>query len=362
MRSCPISAPRRASERRELLGRRMRAREQRVLQHAARRRIDDDGDAIDRRRRADAIRDRAARASAASARRASATAAPAAARAPRRVDAGRAAATCSTAAPRSRRSSRVDSGSSSRVSTNDSGSSPSIGHSSSSDDSKRSSGSVGHERPRCPRRARSPATPARAARAATARSAGGSAASSPKRPDPPTFEPQRSQSSQSLMVLIDSLAARLRRALRLTVCSRMPIGSGASAAASLAGFDDRRRPGARARGRARPMRVAGDRDVRAHAARGRLARAARRRSSRGGPSSRSSPLTSIDDEIVAVPLVARRELLRDGDERATRDPPQAAVDRTTADDRQARVRARVHRDQGIERRLRRRSRIGDRGR
>ena len=51
--------------------------------------------------------------------------------------------TCSTAAPRSRRSRRVDSGSSSRVSTNDSGSSPSIGHSSSIDDSNRSSASVG---------------------------------------------------------------------------------------------------------------------------------------------------------------------------------------------------------------------------
>ena len=50
---------------------------------------------------------------------------------------------CSTAAPRSRRSSRVDNGSSSRVSTNDSGSSSSIGHSSSSVDSNRSSASAG---------------------------------------------------------------------------------------------------------------------------------------------------------------------------------------------------------------------------
>ena len=55
---------------------------------------------------------------------------PARVRLPRRRGRSR---TCSTAAPRSRRSSRVDSGSSSRVSTNDSGSSPSIGHSRSSD-------------------------------------------------------------------------------------------------------------------------------------------------------------------------------------------------------------------------------------
>ena len=34
-------------KRRQLLGRRVRAREQRVLQHASRRRVDDDGDAID---------------------------------------------------------------------------------------------------------------------------------------------------------------------------------------------------------------------------------------------------------------------------------------------------------------------------
>ena len=38
-------------ERRHLLGRRVRAREQRVLQHAPRRRIDEDGDLFDRRRR-----------------------------------------------------------------------------------------------------------------------------------------------------------------------------------------------------------------------------------------------------------------------------------------------------------------------
>ena len=54
--------------------------------------------------------------------------------------------TCSTATPRSRRSRRVDSGSSSRVSTNDSGSSPSIGHSRSSDASNRSSREHRHQR------------------------------------------------------------------------------------------------------------------------------------------------------------------------------------------------------------------------
>ena len=48
--------------------------------------------------------------------------------------------TCSTAAPRSRRSRCAESGSISRPSTNDSGSSPSIGHSRSSACSKRSSG------------------------------------------------------------------------------------------------------------------------------------------------------------------------------------------------------------------------------
>ena len=162
----------------------MRAREEPVLQHPPRRRIDDDGDAIDSsggRMRFEIEQGQGAQRSDIAHRcrqldapRMHVRAAPDPSSA-RVMSPSR---TCSTAAPRSRRSSLVDNGSSSRVRTNDSGSSPSSGHSSSSVPSKRSSASVGMSgrtsSPRASARQISAGRPTRATR-----SAGGSAASSP---------------------------------------------------------------------------------------------------------------------------------------------------------------------------------------
>ena len=162
-------------ERRELLRRRQRPREQRKLHDAAGCRIDGHHHAIDgcrRRMRFEIEQQQRAQ------RRAS------------RIGTGscsdvvtshaalvltRCSRTCRTAAPRSRRSRCADSGSSSRPSTNESGSSPSIGHSRSSACSKRSSGTAGTSgatsSPRASRCQRTPSCPRRAAT-----SSGGSAA------------------------------------------------------------------------------------------------------------------------------------------------------------------------------------------
>ena len=144
-RVSPTSAPRRAISVASVSGDGTAPLEQRILDDAARRRIDFDGDDVDRRAGRDATRGRAAAASAAPADRASAPAVAACARAPsgrRAADRRR-----SAAPPRSARSSAADNGSSSRASTNDSGSSTSIGHSSSIVDESGHPG-IGHERPR----------------------------------------------------------------------------------------------------------------------------------------------------------------------------------------------------------------------
>ena len=183
-RSCPHQRAEAREQRRELFGRRLRARVERVLHDAARRRIDDDGDAIDG--RLDRVRleveerERAQRTHLAHRRRqfqAPATSSRASRRRSRM---------CSTAAPRSRRSRRVDSGSSRRVSTKDNGSRSAIGHSRSSDASNRSSSSIGTSgrmifaaRDRLPRQP--PARPSRETRSAVGRDA----------TSPSVFKPQR---------------------------------------------------------------------------------------------------------------------------------------------------------------------------
>ena len=221
--------------------------------------------------------------------------------------------TCSTAAPRSRRSSRVDNGSSSRVSTNDSGSSPSIGHSSSIDDSKRSSASVGTSgRMSSPRAIACHASACRPSR--DDEIGGRQRRQLAQRLQPPTFE-RRDRRDRRRLVRSSSLCAEARCALSVSdrrdaiLFEDRRSASGASAAASSPARDDREaRPREREdeRGHAR----AGDRDVRAHAARGRLAAQlvadrARR------PEQPLQPADVDRHEIVAMPLVARRELLGD---------------------------------------------------
>ncbi len=195
--------------------------------------------------------------------------------------------TCSTAAPRPRRSRWAESGSISRPSTNDSGSSPSIGHSRSSACSKRSSGTAGRSgrgsSPRARRCHRTPSCPSRAARASA-----GKAATSPK---------VRSPHRRNVASTTSCEGARVRRcegdtgSAFATTFSRS-IGSGASAVASVSGsMTVKGPPAAQASSRA-AVRVP------AMATRTRSPRSAAVRSSswpiaRASPNSRVRPLRSI---------------------------------------------------------------------
>ena len=201
--------------------------------------------------------------------------------------------TCSTAAPRSRRSRRVASGSSSRVRTNDSGSRSSIGHSSSSDDSKRSSASVGTSgRMSSPRAIACHIVAGRPSR--DTRSAAGSAASSPS-----VFSPHLLNAKTAWFDTL-TMSARpepvegceLRARSSSWIFSRMPMGIIASAAASSPrGITVS--PGRASARTSAAMRV----PATATCARTPRAAASRPSSSpmaRAGPTSRASPLTSID--------------------------------------------------------------------
>ena len=271
----------------QLFGRGMRTRKQRVLQNRPRCRLDDDGDPVDggRRRMRSRIeqRQRAQRADIAQRRRQFE---------PARMHLARdeAECTCSTAAPRSRRSSRVDNGSSSRVSTNDSGSAASIGHSSSSVPRSVPPPASGRAAGR-PRRGRSPARRVRHAPAA------------------PTGRPQearrvrRAFSSPSASTPQWPAALRPRAGAPALRC-RWPAAdpraaararrgkSDASASADSAGADDRE-PRTRERQHQRRHARRRNRHVDAHAARRRLAPhfGADRL---GVPNSRDRPRTSID--------------------------------------------------------------------
>ena len=273
------------NQRRQLFRSRMRAREQRVLQHAARRRIDDDGDAIDRRGRRMGLqieqRQRAQRAHVAHRRRQLE---------PPRVDLAcdQPQITCRTAAPRSRRSRRVESGSSSRVSTNDNGSSPSIGHSSSSEKSNRSSSSVGISgRTSSPRAIACHTAPhGRAARQGRRRAAPPARRAS----ESPSVSPRRSQSSQSFWDR--KCSARVRGLAWPRALSRECQSRSARARPLLRRVDDGE-AGTRLREDHGRVRV----PATATCTRMPRSAAARRSSSPivcAGPSSRVRPLTSID--------------------------------------------------------------------
>ena len=202
--------------------------------------------------------------------------------------------TCSTATPRSRRSRRIDSGSRSRVSTNDSGSRPSIGHSRSMDDSKRSSAASGTSgRTSSPRARACHTRPARPSR--DERSAGRQRRHLAERPESPAVE--RSDREDRRVFFLDRCVSAVLRVL--CVQRRDRRGS----------FPGSRSPAGRARP-APPPGVTTVRPGRATASTSAAVRvpatamctrtprrAASRRSSSpmvcAPPSSRSSPRTSI---------------------------------------------------------------------
>ena len=191
---------------------------------------------------------------------------------------------------------------------------------------------------------RSAGCPSRAAR-----SAAGSAASSPS-----VCRPQRVNAA---------IAARRFAARRLCRRSSRPIVRRACRSASARAPPPRRRgattvrPG-RARASTQRRRPRARQSPRARARRAPPPRAAvPRRSSRGAPSSRSRPLTSIDDEIAAVQLVARRELL--GDDRAAR-RRRRAPERPPAADRRMRTRDAEYRRWSLRQSTAARSRHGTR--
>ena len=296
-------------QRRELLGRRMRAREQRVLQHAARRRIDHDRHAIDGAPAADATRDRAAPASAASARRASATAARS-----RRAHASR----CVTsrerarAAPRRRDRAARDAWTAARAAASartTAARAPRSATRARATRSKRSSGSVGTSgRDVLAARDRLPgAAPAAEPRR---RSAAGKRRQLAERANPPRFE--HAQDSR-----------------RSFTCVEIPCASDSCSAIDAVGIVEVENPDRQSARARRLRRRVDDREARTRAARARgppsaCRRRPRARAGRATRASRrsSSPIVArgaraaarardVDrHEIVAVPLVARREIAR----------------------------------------------------
>ena len=297
----------------------MRAREERVLQHAARRRIDDHRDAIDRRRGGCASRSSSASVRSVRTSRigdGSCNCGKVSADA-RVMTVTSPSTTCSTAAPRSRRSRRVESGSRRRVRTKDNGSSPSIGQSSSSDDSNRSSGRVGTIGRMSSPRATACQTSAECPRRA-ARSAAGSAASSPS-----VFRPHRFNALTAYVdrLLPGEICARSSRSSgRCERFSRIPIGSGASASASPPGSTIVN-PGRASARTSAAVRVRASATwtptPRAAAPSQLLADGARR-------TEQSVEAADVDRyEIVAMSFVSRRELRGEGDERTRLTSPRA---------------------------------------
>ena len=261
----PSSAPQPRDERREIFGRRQRAREQRALQRCAPGVTSSfDFDDVDRRRRADATRDRAGSACAARARRASAPADGACARGPR---ASRAAAASSPPPRRDRRARATPtSDSHSRASTNDNGSRPSIGHSSSSRSTNRAALAGRHERRDRLRRTRPDAGARRSARAARARRRAAAGARSPSvcRPQrgkngeqirPPGWRPQAASSNAAGLA---ALVAWRPSVCRLVVSHRSGTSPSASVSVPAATIVT---PGSRVREDPRRRRRGGERDA-----------------------------------------------------------------------------------------------------